>query len=354
MMEDVCERMMGIARGGGGGESLSSQKVVKNLSQRLHDDEFWSEAVSWDDVVVTVVEKRSLSLKRLIECAYALCNAVIDDYESLSHRVVRTIRSRTAARDCVDGVRLETAYGIELYLRRLYLTLKSQSFDVDDDRYVGSRQQCLYGCICFVVMFFEAYDNFDAVGMKNIDWLMCIVLDRGCNDLNDGGNKAIMGRWEKMVLEGVGGGKKSICRCVFDLVNTKNPSGGMIGPGNCMWFHRLMLRLSGGVGGEWYEKLFKNHAAIHDAFGFLINQHDIGPGYMYGVYSSDIKVESRHWWNRCCFMGQLSGLYVLGRLMKGEDIESFSSFDVHDERERSDGRTRTPPWQDARRRGTRV
>ena len=124
MMEDVCERMMGIARGGGGGgESLSSQKVVKNLSQRLHDDEFWSEAVLWDMVTEkVVVEKRSLSLKRLIECAYVLCNAVIDDYESLSHRVVRTIRSRTAARsdDCVDGVhrrRLETAYGIELYLR---------------------------------------------------------------------------------------------------------------------------------------------------------------------------------------------------------------------------------------------
>ena len=96
-----------------------------------------------------------------------------------------------------------------------------------------------------------------------------------------------------------------------------------------------MLRLSGGVGGEWYEKLFKNHAAIHDAFGFLINQHDIGPGYMYGMYS-DIKVESQHWWNRCCFMGQLSGLYVLGRLMtnKGKDIESFSSFDVHDKREK--------------------
>ena len=63
-MEDVCERMMGITRGGG--ESLS-QKVMKNLSQRLHNDEFWSEAtavVSWDDVVEkVVVEKRSLSLK---------------------------------------------------------------------------------------------------------------------------------------------------------------------------------------------------------------------------------------------------------------------------------------------------
>ena len=91
---------------------------MRNLSQRLHDDEFWSEAVvvSWD-VAEKVVEKRSLSLKQLIECAYALCNAVIDDYESLSHRVVQTIRSRTVS-DCVDGgVHLETAYGIELYLR---------------------------------------------------------------------------------------------------------------------------------------------------------------------------------------------------------------------------------------------
>ena len=214
-MEDVCEQMMGIARGGG--ESLS-QKVMRNLSQRLHDDEFWSEAVvvSWDDVAEKV-EKRSLSLKRLIECAYTLCNAVIDDYESLSHRVVQTIRSRTVVSvDCMDGVRLETVYGIELYLRRLYLTLKSQSFDVDDPssiQYVGSRQQCLYGCVCFVVMFFEAYDNFDAVGMKNIDWLMCIVLDHGCNDLN-GGKVTTIGKWEKMVLEGVGGGKKvhlSVC-----------------------------------------------------------------------------------------------------------------------------------------------
>ena len=117
MMEDVCEQMMDITRGAG---ELLSQKVMRNLSQRLHD-EFWSEAVvvSWDDVAAEKVEKRSLSLKRLIECAYALCNAVIDDYESLSHRVVRAIRSRTVRRsvDCVDGVRLETAYGIELNLR---------------------------------------------------------------------------------------------------------------------------------------------------------------------------------------------------------------------------------------------
>ena len=267
--------------------------------------------------------------------------------------------------DCMDGVRLEMAYGIELYLRRLYLTLKSQSFDVDDNvRYVGSRQQCLYGCVCFVVMFFEAYDNFDAVGMKNVDWLMCIVLDRGCNDLNgDGGKVTIMGKWEKMVLEGVGGGKKVHLSVRVRFGKYEKPERWH----DRSWKLRVVssscATVERGMGGEWYKKLFKNHAAIHDTFGFLINQHNIGPGYMYGMYS-DIKVESQHWWNRCCFMGQLSGLYVLGRLMKGEDIESFSSFDVHDKRERlydcllpssdNDGRTRTPRHQDARRRGTHV
>ena len=34
-------------------------------------------------------------------------------------------------------------------------------------------------------------------------------------------------------------------------------------------------------------------------------------------------------------MGQLSGLYALGKLMtnKGKDVRSFSSFDIHDKRE---------------------
>ena len=71
------------------------------------------------------------------------------------------------------------------------MALTSQLFDVNNDlwpvHYIGSRQQCLYGCICFVVMFFEVYDDFHAVGMKNVDWLTCIVLDRGCRDLGEKG-----------------------------------------------------------------------------------------------------------------------------------------------------------------------
>ena len=160
-MEDICEQMIGIVSKKG--ESLN-QRMVRNLNQKLHDGEFWSEAldVSWDDDDAVVVDVQQLSLKQVIECGYALCNAIVEDYELLSRRVMKALRTRCRSPsrsevDYVDGMveeRLESAYGMELYSRRLYLALRSQSFDVNNDpvHYIGSRQQCLYGCICFVVM----------------------------------------------------------------------------------------------------------------------------------------------------------------------------------------------------------
>ena len=71
--------------------------------------------------------------------------------------------------------------------------------------------------------------------------------------------------------------------CVFDIVNTRNPSGGMIRPGNCQWFHNMMLFLTGGVS-DRLQKLLKNHAALHDAFGFMLNTTDIGRGYGFGLF----------------------------------------------------------------------
>ena len=76
---------------------------------------------------------------------------------------------------------------------------------------------------------------------------------------------------------------KTISRCIFDLVNTANPSGGLVGPGNSMWFHNLMIKLFGTVGHD-YKKLIKNHVCIHDACGFLIKHLEIGPGYIYGLF----------------------------------------------------------------------
>ena len=255
---------------------------------------------TWEDVPTTIIRRR-LKLAQIIYFAYALCDAIASRYSKLSRRIVKLIRNqcnrggeeKEGERDEVDSCNDDehrVTYEVEMYLRRLYLSFKAQSF-VDgegemDDHYVGSRQQCLYGCVCFVVLFFDLYDNFDEIGMKNMDWLTCTVLNRGCGDLLDSSG---LSENEKRVLSSLGGGKKSICQCVFDLVNTKNPSGGLIGPCNCMWFHQLILRLSGRVG-AWYKKLIKNHVAIHDAFGFLISQLDVGPGYIYGIYGDLINV----------------------------------------------------------------
>ena len=123
-MEDICKQMIGIVSKKG--ESLN-QRMVRNL--KLHDEEFWSEAldVSWeedDDAAVVVDVVQQLSLKQVIECAYALCDAIVEDYELLSRRVMKVLRTRchspVSDADHVDGMmeeRLESAYGMELYLR---------------------------------------------------------------------------------------------------------------------------------------------------------------------------------------------------------------------------------------------
>ena len=45
-----------------------------------------------------------------------------------------------------------------------------------------------------------------------------------------------------------------------------------------------MIKLFGTVGHDC-KKLIKNHACIHDACGFLIKHLEIGPGYIYGLFS---------------------------------------------------------------------
>ena len=105
-MEDICERMISIVEGSGG---VVSQRMVRHhLGQKIHDDEFWSEAldIQWDDLAA-VREERRVSLKQVIECTYALSDAILEDYESLSRLVVRAMRSHchppTTEENCVDG-----------------------------------------------------------------------------------------------------------------------------------------------------------------------------------------------------------------------------------------------------------
>ena len=35
---------------------------------------------------------------------------------------------------------------------------------------------------------------------------------------------------------------------------------------------------------EHMEKMMKNHAVLHDACGFMLNNTDVGPGYLFGIF----------------------------------------------------------------------
>ena len=323
------------------------QEIANRLSGRnfLFSSRFWLGDDAWKDVwtrkepTATTV---TIELADVIKMAYDLCNVIVKDYEKLCDKMLGLIYSRLSttweddSSSEVDGCVSEFVQG-EMYLRRLYLCLRSQGFlGEDGDAYVGSRQQCLYGCVCLVYLLFEVCGNFDFVKVDSVDWLMQTVFDGGCSGMV---SSAALSLGEKQLMGMVGGSLKPIHACVFDLVNMKNPSGGMIGPGNCKWFHDLVLRLSGTVDRR-YGKLIKNHAALHDAFGFLINRVNVGPGYTFGYYRQDVMKGSGSLWSRWCIMGQLSGLYAVQSLMKYiPDLPtSFTSFDFYNEKEQGYGR----------------
>ena len=61
---------------------------------------------------------------------------------------------------------------------------RSQEQGVIFSDYIGSRQQCLYGCFCFMVLFISMYYSDDLMNVKNVDWLQGIVIKGGCQLLN--------------------------------------------------------------------------------------------------------------------------------------------------------------------------
>ena len=173
--------------------------------------------------------------------------------------------------------------------------------------------------------------------MSLVDWVNHVVLSRGCEKVVDVGELGLM---ERALLNSIGEvpSSKPIANCIFDLVNTKNLCGGMIGPGNCQWFHNVLLRLTGGVS-KHMQKIFKNHAAIHDAFGFVLTHTDVGAGYVFGLFPHDmIRVSSAgtcrssvgHWLSSISALGQVSGLVTMYYLMKRLQAPFLNAYDDQD------------------------
>ena len=235
-----------------------------------------------------------MGLKHIAGLSYALCNFIYPEYSSIAGDVEKLILQRLLPEEyldvtnSVDGALSHLMeYNGEMYLRRIYLVLKNERMiglnSNELANHFGSRQQCLYGYVCFMLLLFGFYDS-DSSNIPNVDWLRHMVMNGGCAHIVRPNDVHRVGVQEQHLLCDVHcGAHKSISMCIFNLVNTKNPSGGMIGPGNCLWFRNLILRLVGSSS-SYYKKLMKNHVCIHDACGFMMTFHDIGPGYVFGLF----------------------------------------------------------------------
>ena len=76
----------------------------------------------------------------------------------------------------------------------------------------------------------------------------------------------------------------------LSIINDECKYGGLIGPGNSK-LHIFLKRF----------KLFRVHAAFHDAFGFMKNRYNLGPGYVYTLGDRSV-------FKNNCLLGHFTGL----------------------------------------------
>ena len=277
----------------------------------------------------------AVTLSELVGFPYSFCELIYPKYNAICVEIEWAIMKRVDNGCCsmandeendeVDGGCQEIIPEAEAYIGRLYLCLKGQEMVSANEcvlsGYFGCRQQCLYGCLCFCLLMFALFHGGDHVDMMGIDWVNHVVLNGGCRNLGNELLPDVMSTMEVVLLGHVleYAVKKLIVKCVFDMVNTKNPSGGMIGPGNCPWLHNYLLFLSGRVG-DYTQKTLKNHAAIHDACGFMLSNLGVGAGYGFGYFPHSIVCLSSDgserngvldWFLRCSSISQVSGLVVI-------------------------------------------
>ena len=89
----------------------------------------------------------------------------------------------------------------------------------------------------------------------------------------------------------------TVCKVIssdkdLKVINSECEYGGLIGPGNSRLYPLLQNF-----------KLFRVHAAFHDASGFMKMQYNLGPGYVYAL-------GEKPFFKNCCLLGHVTGLSV--------------------------------------------
>ena len=95
--------------------------------------------------------------------------------------------------------------------------------------------------------------------------------------------------------------------------------------------------------GDYTQKTLKNHAAIHNACGFMLRNLGVGAGYGFGYFPHSMVCllsggSERNgvldWFLRCSSIGQVSGLVVVRQLMGRLTVPCLNELDEQDKSER--------------------
>ena len=107
-----------------------------------------------------------VNLNQIVAIAYSLCNYIWPSYEKLSLSIEQLIMYclQPMSDDEGDGTAaavLEDGADGEAYLWRMHLMLRDQGMVSANEcvlsGFFGCCQQCLYGCLCFCMLFIAMY-----------------------------------------------------------------------------------------------------------------------------------------------------------------------------------------------------
>ena len=131
-----------------------------------------------------------VALADIIKFADELCVLTYGDYARTSRELVNVLIKRMVVVDEVDGILGNSiamhgslVYDEEMYLRSLYLSFKRDGLEEEGalfSKYIVSRQQCMYACVCFVITFFAVYDSILVCDMNNFEWFHDVVMQGSC------------------------------------------------------------------------------------------------------------------------------------------------------------------------------
>ena len=131
-----------------------------------------------------------VALADIIKFVDELCVLTYGDYARTSRELVNVLIKRMVVMDEVDGILGNSiamhgslVYDGEMYLRSLYLLFKRDGLEeggASFSKYIGSRQQCMYACVCFVITFFAVYDSILVCDMNNFEWFHGVVMQGSC------------------------------------------------------------------------------------------------------------------------------------------------------------------------------